>query len=116
MGSAAWIGAEVYEEGHALHKRATTFIAEVRWDKVTSLCSNLRNVPCDIGRNFSVGHCNLVRQIIFNDGIIWVVRLRLPDLPTVFGNRETLDAVSTLAIEVATMKYLRYVRLSVAGC
>ena len=79
-------------------------MADVRWDKVTSFYSNLRIIPCDIGRNFSVGHFNLVRQIIFNDGIIWVVRLRLPDLPAVFGNREALHAVSTLATEVTTIQ------------
>ena len=40
----------------------------------------------------------------FNDGIIWVVRLRLPDLPAVFGNREALDAVGTLVTKVTTIQ------------
>ncbi|KAK3332870.1 hypothetical protein B0T19DRAFT_354543 [Cercophora scortea] len=108
LGSASWIGADAYEPGGEFHERATTFLAAVKWDALTSISSGLRNgIPCKFGDKFSIGHFNMVRRIVFTDGISWVARVRLPQLKAVFGDREMLDVVSTFKVEIASMKFLK---------
>jgi hypothetical protein len=110
LGSDSWKGADAYEVGNEFHERATTFFASVKWDVLASLSSSLRNgIPCDFSERFSIGHFNLVRHIVFADGISWIARLRLPQLKAVFGDREALDNVSVLKVEIASMKFLKYV-------
>ncbi|KAH8745123.1 hypothetical protein F5883DRAFT_268911 [Diaporthe sp. PMI_573] len=108
LGSASWIGANAYEPGGEFHERATEFLAAVKWDALTSISSGLRSgIPCNFGENFSIGHFNMVRRIVFADGISWVARVRLPQLNTVFGDREVLDVASTLKVEIASMEFLK---------
>jgi len=111
LGSASWIGSDAYEIGGEFDQRATTFLAAVKWDVLTSISSGLRNgIPCHVTDKYSIGHFNMVHRIVFADGISWVARVRLPELGAVFGDRELLSVASTLRVEVASMKFLRYVR------
>ncbi|KAH6624160.1 hypothetical protein B0J18DRAFT_409649 [Chaetomium sp. MPI-SDFR-AT-0129] len=108
LGSASWIGADAYEPGDEFHERATTFLAAVKWDVVASISSSLRNgISCKFAENFSIGHFNMVRRIVFADGVSWVARVRLPQLKAVFGDREALEVASILRVEVASMKFLK---------
>jgi hypothetical protein len=110
LGSTSWDGADAYEAGGEFHQRATAFFAAVKWDQLVSLSSRLRGgIPCTLEEKFSIGHFNMVRRIVFEDGISWVARLRLPRLGAVTGDRETLDEARTLKVEVASMKFLKYV-------
>ena len=109
LGSSSWFGADAHniadEVGSGLHERATSFLATVKWDTLTSLASSLRNgIPCRTEKTFSVGHYNMVKHIGFEDGINWVARLRLPTLKAVFHRHELLDVVSILKIEIVSMK------------
>lgn len=107
LGSASWIGADAYEPGEEFHERATKFLAAVKWDVLASISSRLRNgIPSCLGEKYSIGHSNMVRRIMFADGISWAVRLRLPQLE---GNRDLLDVTSILKVEIASMKFLKYV-------
>lgn len=108
-GSDSWVGAGRYEEGGELHKRAMVFLADTQWEALTSLASELHDgVPCRMSEKNSIGHFNMVRRLMFDDGTNWVVRLRMPELECVFGARECLDARRIMQIEVSTMKFLRY--------
>ncbi|KAH9211764.1 hypothetical protein DL95DRAFT_525548 [Leptodontidium sp. 2 PMI_412] len=108
LGSASWNGAADYKTGDELHERAIAFFAAVKWDVLASLSSSLRNgIPCEFGEKFSIGHFNMVRRIVFEDGISWVARLRLPLLKAVFGDREALDPASSLKVEIASMKFFK---------
>lgn len=109
LGSASWNGAADYKTGDEFYERATAFFAAVKWDVLASISSSLRNgIPCEFGEKFSIGHFNMVQRIVFEDGISWVARLRLPLLKAVFGGRE-LDSASSLKIEIASMKFFKYV-------
>ena len=109
MASAHWLGAEEYEKDHPLYERAQTFLRQVNWDALIQICSEAhQHVGCRLHDNFSLGHFNLVRHIIFEDGEECLARLRLPDLPIIFGQRELLDVESIMMSEIATTKYLRY--------
>lgn len=90
-----------------LHDRTTAFIGAIKWQALTSLAIHMRSVDCQ-REKYSVGHFNLVRRLQFADGVSWIARLRLPDLPSMFGQREALNAEDCMRIEIATMKYLRY--------
>jgi hypothetical protein len=108
LGSDTWFGVDEIEEDSDLRSRATAFVAAVNWEALTSVASQIRGVECILSDKYSLGHFNLVRRITFADGVSWVVRLRLPDLPDVFGMRETMKAADCMDIEVAIMGYIRY--------
>ena len=109
MASSQWLGAEVYEKESPLYERAEAFLRQVNWDILIQICSEAhRHVGCRLQEKFSLGHFNLVRHVIFEDGEEWIARLRLPDIPGVFGQRELLDVESIMKSEIAATKYLRY--------
>ena len=108
MASSHWLGSEEYEEGDELHERAEAFLREIDWDILIQICSEAHHhLGCKLHEKFSLGHFNLVRHVIFEDGEEWIARLRLPDIPAVFGGRELLDVESIMRNEVAATKYLR---------
>lgn len=110
VGSESWEGAGAYEAGSEFEKRATAFFAFVKWDTLASLSSNIRHgIPCSFGEKYSIGHYNLVRRVVFADGISWVARIRLPPLESMFGYRDKLDSSEILKIEIASMKFLKHV-------
>ncbi|KAF5672697.1 kinase-like domain-containing protein [Fusarium denticulatum] len=108
VGSTSWIGADAYDPGDELHDRALAVLDELNWDHLLSLSSALNNgVSCTFSQKFSIGHFNMVRRIDFTDGTSWVARVRLPELRSVFGDREALDVASTLKVEVSSMKFFK---------
>ncbi|KAI0398956.1 hypothetical protein F4802DRAFT_611243 [Xylaria palmicola] len=108
LGSTSWIGADTYETGGEYYKRATAFLAAVKWDVLASISSSLRNgIPCEFGEKFSIGNYNMVRRIVFTDGISWVARVRMPPLKAASGALEVLDVAGTLQVEIASMKFLK---------
>jgi len=110
LGSAAWINAREYNVGDELHDRATSFVSTIKWDILELHAAKLRHgISCRVGENYSVGHFNMVRQLIFEDGLSWVARLRLPELRSVFGDREMLDVERSMKVEIATMALLKWV-------
>lgn len=106
VGSDSWLGVDE-DSDPELRERATSFIASIKWDALVSLATQKRGIQCELSEGFSMGNFNLVRRLLFKDGSSWVVRLRLPDLPSIFGTRERLSAEESMSIEVATMKYIR---------
>ena len=76
LGSSSWLSADGYEPGSALHSRATTFLSTVKWDVLVDIASKHKNgMSCRYEDNFSIGHFNMVRRIVFDDGVSWVARL-----------------------------------------
>ncbi len=115
VGSAAWTGGEEY--GSEYSERIKQFIGRVNQKALRAYVSALRgNRPCTISGEFSVGNFNLVRKIQFDDGVEWIVRLRMPSMPDQDGGavspaleagcgrgRMLLDMES----ELATMELVR---------
>ena len=107
IGSDAWLEANEIDEESDLHTRATAFVAAIKWDKLLTLASAIRGMDCELSDKYSLGHYNLVKRLTFVDGVSWIVRLRLPQLPSVFGTREAMSGTDCMSIEVATMNYIR---------
>ena len=111
MASSHWLGAGEYDEEDVFYDRAEAFLREINWDVLIQVCSEAhRHIGCRLHEKYSLGHFNLVRHVIFEDGEEWIARLRLPDIPEFFGQRELLDVKSIMKSEVAATKYLRYFR------
>ncbi|KEZ39514.1 Protein kinase-like domain [Scedosporium apiospermum] len=107
LGSDTWLGANEYESGSALHTRATNFLSTAKWDVLADIASKHRGgMSCQYEDKFSVGHFNMVRRIVFEDGVNWVARVRLPN-ENMFAGREELEDSKTMEIEVASMKFFR---------
>jgi hypothetical protein len=107
LGSDTWLEASEIDEESDLHTRATSFVAAIHWENLVTIASRIRGKPCTLSEKYSLGHFNLVRRLTFVDGVSWVARLRLPELPSVFGTREAMKPAGCMNIEVATMNYLR---------
>lgn len=107
IGSDTWLEATEIDEESDLHTRATTFVATIHWENLVIIASRIRGVQCSLSEKYSLGHFNLVRRLTFVDGISWIARLRLPELPSVFGMREAMKPAGCMSIEIATMNYLR---------
>ena len=109
MASSHWLGAKEFAEGHPIYERAEAFLRQVNWDVLIQICSEAhQHIRCRLHAKFSLGHFNLVRHIIFEDGEEWIARLRLPDISDVFGQPELLDVESIMKSEIAATNYLRY--------
>lgn len=109
VGSSSWVGTEEYEDDSEFAQRANKFLREINWDRLTKICSERRNIPCQLSERFSIGHFNMVRQIEFQDGILWIARLRMPDLED--GAHLYPDVERAMSSEVACMKFLKCVCL-----
>ncbi|GAB7328950.1 hypothetical protein MBLNU13_g00820t1 [Cladosporium sp. NU13] len=106
LGSETWLEANEIDEESDLHMRATTFVAAIHWENLLIIASRIRGMQCTLSEKYSLGHFNLVRRLTFVDGVSWVARLRLPELPSVFGMREAMKPAGCMRIEIATMNYL----------
>ncbi|WEW61225.1 hypothetical protein PRK78_006715 [Emydomyces testavorans] len=120
LGSDIWTGADEYrpspgepldpenEETHYLYKRAVEFHVRVDWDAVISIARRLRKGKnCKILPKYSIGIFNLVKRVDFEDGVSWVVRVRMPSLGGLFGRRQLLPSEQAMSIEVAAMKFFK---------
>lgn len=106
LGSASWIGTGEYEDDSEFTERANKFLQDIKWDRLATICANHRDMPCYLSEKFSIGHFNMVRQVVFEDGKHWAVRLRMPDLE---DDHHRQDVSKALSSEVACMKFFRFV-------
>ncbi|KAL9584168.1 MAG: hypothetical protein Q9212_002285 [Teloschistes hypoglaucus] len=115
IGSAAWTGGEEYEGEYA--DRINKFIDQIDHKALLDYASKLReNRPCTMSPELSVGTCNLVRKIQFDDGVEWIARLRMPPMPdhdtkemspTSEAGRGRERALLNMQSELATMDFVR---------
>ncbi|CAI7648176.1 unnamed protein product [Penicillium manginii] len=104
VGSATWLGTDEYENDSEFTQRANNFLRDTKWDRLISVCCELGHSKCRLSEKFSIGHFNMVRQVVFDDGKSWIVRLRMPDLDDSSAHQDVKRALSS---EVACMKFLK---------
>ena len=106
IGSDGWDGS-AYREDEFMSASVTRCIQGTKWNNVRAICANLRGstVGCEISDKYITGSQNLVRLIVFEDGVQWVIRLPLD----VVEHRWAADTADRIENEVATYKFLRYV-------
>ena len=81
------------------------FINSICWGRVVEKCYYLRNgIYCFLSEAHTSGATSHIRKITFQDGVKWVIRLRLPNPTT--GEEDI--GVRTC---YESLKYLRYMHL-----
>ncbi len=107
IGSDGWTGAAEFNDEAV--ERATKCDQSTKWMNVVALCSSLRDgMSCKIGEKFSVGTQNLVKLVEFEDGTKWIARIPMRQE----DDRRATDPETSLRSEIATYKFLKYVRIS----
>ena len=104
IGSDSW-DASIYDESDFRTNAVRRCIALTKWDTVREMCEKLRGstVQCEVNDKFTTGTQNLVRLIVFEDGVKWIIRM-----PIDTGEeRWAASKTERIEIEVATYKYLR---------
>ena len=109
FGSAAWTNVEEHEGEYA--DRINQFTAQINNKALLSYVSSLwDNQPCTISPEFSVGNFNLVRKIQFDDGVEWIIRLRMPPMPDQGGVMASYPSREKIGLdmesELATMEFV----------
>ncbi|KAH6973591.1 hypothetical protein BKA56DRAFT_676271 [Ilyonectria sp. MPI-CAGE-AT-0026] len=103
VGSDSWIGVDNIDD--AFHERIAQFVAVVKWDALLSLSSHIRSgIPCKLSDEFHVGCFYMVRRIVFDDQVSWVVRLRMPPIA---DERSAESLARIMQAGVAGMKFLK---------
>ncbi|WEW61183.1 hypothetical protein PRK78_006673 [Emydomyces testavorans] len=106
VGSDAWTGGEEYQEEYALRIKhfQQAFVSSALLAKASSLRHNIR---CNLSDKFSVGNFNYVKKVIFEDGVEWIARLRMPPIEGAEANLEKEQIVYEMQSEIATMEFVR---------
>lgn len=112
FGSAAWTSGEEYGGEYAA--RINRFTNRIDEKALLSYASSLHgDRPCTLSPEFSVGSFNLVRKIQFDDGVEWIVRLRMPPILDDGNAVAAPPAQETISLdmqsELATMEFVRLV-------
>ncbi|KAI1080869.1 hypothetical protein F5B20DRAFT_579688 [Whalleya microplaca] len=107
LGSDSWLESSVYNPDDKYTIAKQKFFNCVKWDVLASIASRCRDgARCSYVAKFSAGQCNMVRRLNFDDGISWVVRVRLPANATCV-NLQGRDDRRAFEVEVASLKFFR---------
>ncbi|KUJ09076.1 uncharacterized protein LY89DRAFT_319229 [Mollisia scopiformis] len=124
LGSDTWSNEPRYE--NIYRARLDFVLNKVSEAALQELVSSLRNgMRCTISRNYAAGNFNLVKKIVFEDDVQWIIRIRLPPLSYFMADTPRGEAsysetevrgsrvicterdLESLKSEFLTMKYLR---------
>ena len=97
--SSQWNGREtlINEPNNSFHKLIVEFLARVDFDALCDLASTLRSgVECHVSEQFTFGSENVIREVVFKDGMVWIARLCI---------RNVQPAV--VRSEAVTMQYVK---------
>jgi hypothetical protein len=76
--SSLWNGLSDWPDDptHWLVSRAQPLLASIPLPKISALAHSLRpGFNCTVSETFACGTENLLREIIFEDDVIWIIRL-----------------------------------------
>jgi isoamyl acetate esterase len=108
-----WSGiAELIRTDSPMAKGLEDMLAKVDLEGLRSIASGLRDGRnCTISEKYTCGAYNLVFEIIFDDGVSWIARLRSASPMQVVSQEFVFESPSykqhIMESEVATMRYVR---------
>lgn len=116
VGSETWTGGEEY--GDEYSTRIQHFQTSFSSSALLAHASSVRGgVGCRLTDKFTVGSFHFVKKIVFDDGVEWIARLRMPPIKDFEENGEKASASRTEAerrhdlyemqSELDTMEYVR---------
>ncbi|KZT62673.1 hypothetical protein CALCODRAFT_489674 [Calocera cornea HHB12733] len=90
--------------------RITSFVATLPWEKIEQLATSYRDlaVLCTVNRErYTWGVFSLVLELIFDDGVPWVIRLRMPPGSILWLENRGRFEEQVLVSEHATMQLVK---------
>jgi hypothetical protein len=103
----------VKDEYLALQKASLEFIC---WEALKVAAEKLRNLTCQVGKQYRFGAPHVVREFLFDDGVRWIARVNLPEtnlsvednyIPKPISSTWTSEAAAAMRSELDTMSFLR---------
>jgi hypothetical protein len=76
-------GKSIFEKDDDFHVKATALLNTFDWDKLIAIACKHCGDPCNLLSKFSIGNANVMRMLIFEDGVSWMARVRLPGKPSI---------------------------------
>lgn len=111
--SAKWQGiSEWMRSDSPMAKGLETILDQVDLEGLKSIASHLRNGrKCRVSDNYTCGAYNIVFEIVFDDGVSWIARLRSASQMQVVSQEFVFESPTykqhLMESEIATMKYVR---------
>ena len=84
----------------------------VNWPQALKIATERRGIACRLG-SLHFGGVNMIRQIVFTDGIQWIIRIPMPNRIIVDGRPGlaedywTKERADEMKCMIYTMKYIR---------
>ena len=111
--SAKWQGiSEWMRSDSPMAKGLEKMLDQVDLEGLKSIASGLRNgMNCHITDNYTCGAYNIVFEIVFDDGVSWIARLRSASHMQIISQEFVFESPTykqhMMESEIATMKYVR---------
>jgi isoamyl acetate esterase len=111
--SAKWSGiSELMRSDSPMAKGLEDMLSQVDHQGLRSIASSLRNGrPCTLSDQYTCGAYNLVFEVVFDDGVSWIARLRSASQMQVVSQEFVFESPTykqhVMESEVATMNYVR---------
>jgi hypothetical protein len=60
--------------------RATKAVEYIDWSALRTIAAEARNIGCNIGEQYGLGGCHVVREVVFEDDVHWIARVSIPSV------------------------------------
>jgi hypothetical protein len=94
---------EIWDE--IARTRIESFVRGLNFDKIKEYATTLHpnRATCSINESvFTLGQTFVVFEIVFSDGLLWIIRLKMPN-----RERQRSSFLSTTECEIATLRLIR---------
>ena len=96
--------------------RALMALEYINWDALKLEASRVRSVPCHLGNQYGFGGRNVVREIVFDDNVHWIARVKIPGvnfdasesyIPKPVKDSWSATCATEMQSEIDTMSFVR---------
>src|SRR5436190_17038325 len=96
--------------------RESKALKYINWNALNNVAAQSRNIPCTVGSQYGIGGRNLVREVVFDDDVHWIARIRIPAvnfsaeenfIPEPVSHSWTANKAAEMQSEIDTMTFLR---------
>lgn len=88
----------------------------IDWNALSDVAAQSRNIHCAVGTQYGIGGRHLVKEIVFDDDVHWIARVRIPAvnfsadenfIPKPVSHSWTANKAAEMQSEIDTMAFLR---------
>lgn len=108
IGSDGWRCASYFADDH--REKVEEFFRSVQWNRLARIACRIRGSkgdPIYATEKFAVGRVNMVRRLTFEDGVDWVVRVRLNTRACILAESDAKKIQESFNREVAAAAFFK---------